>query len=80
MRSNTETAFLARADDDVITAHEASRLVGKNVRGVYRAVEIGLIPPGAYWRIGRDLRFSRSKLLEWRNSGGNAPLSTQAAA
>lgn len=73
-------AILAHTDDDVVTAHEASRIVGKNLRSLYRAVEIGLIPPGAYWRIGRDLRFSRTKLLEWRNSGGNAPPSTQTAA
>jgi hypothetical protein len=32
----------------------------------------GTRPPGVYFRIGRDIYVSRSRLLAWRNAGGTA--------
>lgn len=62
---------------DALKANEAAPLVGMAPRGIYRAVALGYIPPGVYWRIGRDMYFSRERLLAWRESGGTP--STQAS-
>lgn len=55
--------------DDIIHAAEASALLGCSVRALYRLAAAGRVP---HWRIGRDVRFSREKLIAWRNSGGTA--------
>lgn len=69
------------ANDDVIKAKAAGPIVGMGARGIQRAAALKHLPPGVWWRVGRDLYFSRSKLIAWRDSGGTAaPSRTEAAA
>lgn len=67
-------------DTDIVNVDEAARIIGKTVRGTYRAVSLGQVPPGAHWRIGRDLYFSRARLLAWRDAGGSAAPADMSAA
>lgn len=68
-------------NSDVIGVEEAAPLAGyKRPHGMYRAIRLGYVPPGVYWRVGRDIRLSRSRLVEWLAAGGNAAPPTQTAA
>jgi excisionase family DNA binding protein len=58
--------------DETLTVAEAAPLVALSARGFYRAIAAGHIPPGVYFRIGRDIYVSRERLLAWRNAGGTA--------
>jgi excisionase family DNA binding protein len=61
------------AEDEVImSVVEAAPLVALSARGIYRAIAAGHIPPGVYFRIGRDIYIRRSALLAWRDAGGTA--------
>lgn len=57
---------------DVCRVDEAATLLGIPKVRVYDLVRVGVIPAGAFFRIGRQLRFVRSRLLEWRDTGGAA--------
>lgn len=58
--------------EDVLSVEEGAALIGKNRLAMYRAIRLGQIPPGVYWRVGRDIYVSRGRLLEWKNRGGTA--------
>lgn len=60
------------ATDETLTVAEAAPLVALSARGFYRAIAAGHIPPGVYFRIGRDIYVSRARLLAWRDAGGTA--------
>lgn len=67
------SAVLESAEGDAIKAADAAALLGmRSPRGPQRAAALGHIPRGVWWRVGRDLYFSRSRLIAWRNSGGTA--------
>jgi len=58
--------------EDIISAEEAAPLIGKSRLAMYRAIRLGHIPLGVYWRVGRDIHVSRKRLLAWRDAGGTA--------
>lgn len=65
---------------DAISVEEAAPLAGyKRPHGLYRAIRLGYVPAGVYWRVGRDIRLSRSRLVEWLAAGGNAAPTKTAA-
>lgn len=59
-------------DDDVLSVEEGAAIVGKSRLAMYRAIRLGHIPLGIYWRIGRDIYVSRARLIAWRDAGGTA--------
>ncbi|MCO4101747.1 MAG: helix-turn-helix domain-containing protein [Gemmatimonas sp.] len=61
-----------KLNEDRISVAEAAPIAGKSPRGLYRAIAKQHVPPGVYFRIGRDIHFSRSRLLEWIERGGSA--------
>lgn len=58
--------------DVVLSVQEAAGIIGKSKNGFYRALRLGHVPAGVFWRIGRDIYVSRTRLLEWRDAGGTA--------
>ncbi|GAB1340940.1 hypothetical protein [Gemmatimonas sp.] len=58
--------------EDRISVATAGPIAGTTARGFYRAIARGYVPPGVYWRVGRDIHVSRSRLLEWIERGGTA--------
>jgi hypothetical protein len=62
-------------DDDVCNEREAARIAGfPSVQALLRSVQSGQMPTICYWRIGRQLRFSRSWLLVWSRNCGLDPI------
>jgi excisionase family DNA binding protein len=57
---------------DVCRVHEAAALLGVTELRVYELVRAGVIPAGAFFRVGRRVQFVRPRLLEWRDAGGAA--------
>lgn len=56
---------------ETIDEAEAGRLVGKTEREMAKTRRNGVIPPGCWWAIGRSIRYNRSRLVDWMNSGGS---------
>lgn len=69
-----------RSASDIIRAEGAATILGRTPRGIHRAVREGRIPPGVVWKIGRDMYFSRTKLIAWRDAGGAIESSSELAA
>lgn len=59
------------AAEDIISVEDAAPLVGKSRLSMYRSIRLGYLPLGVYWRVGRDIYVSRSRLLAWRDAGGS---------
>jgi len=57
---------------DILRAPEAARMTGRTLEGFYRDVRLGRFGPGCVWHLGRSVRASRSRLLEWLEQGGTA--------
>lgn len=63
---------MSALSEDRISVADAAPLAGCSTRSFYRAIAAGYVPPGIYWRIGRDIHVSRARLLEWIAQGGTA--------
>ncbi|MCO7177049.1 helix-turn-helix domain-containing protein [Sporolactobacillus kofuensis] len=50
-------------DSERMTAQEAADYIGCHKETIYRMARRGEIP---HWRIGRNVRFSKSSLDEWK--------------
>lgn len=55
-------ATTKQADPDVLTVHQAAKLLGLGLHTVYEAAGRGEIP---HRRIGRRILFSREAILAW---------------
>lgn len=58
--------------NDRITAEAAAQIAGLQLQSFYAAIRKGHVPPGVYFRIGRTIRVSRSRLTDWLNAGGDS--------
>ena len=57
----------------MITEEEAASLIGVERGELKRSRLRGEVPRGVFWVVGqRRVRYSRAKLLAWRDAGGNA--------
>lgn len=65
---------------DAIDVEEAAPIVGLTPAHLYSALANGHIPRGIFWRVGRRIRLSRSRLTEWVAGGGSAADSAQRTA
>ncbi len=70
----------AHSGREIISIDEAAPLLGVSSKELAKAIRDGDIPPGVYWKVGRRVRLSRSKLLSWRELGGSASPDHQIAA
>jgi len=57
---------------DHVSVYAAANEFGWSSKSLYRAIADGRVPPGVYWRIGRNIRVSRSRLAQWLANGGTA--------
>lgn len=60
------------AADDRLTVEDAAPIAGMSAHTMYRAIRVGHVPPGVFYRIGRNLRISKSRLLQWIDAGGTS--------
>ena len=58
--------------EDKATVAEAAEIAGCSIGTFYRSIRLGYVPPGVYWRIGRNIYISRSRLSQWIKEGGSA--------
>lgn len=56
------TARKADSDPDVLTVHQAAKLLGLGLHTVYEATGRGEIP---HRRVGRRILYSRAAILAW---------------
>jgi len=62
------------ARTDRISVEAAAPLLGRSAHGMYRDIRENRFPPGVFFRIGRSIRISRSRLEAWIAAGGTAPV------
>lgn len=58
-----------KSDPDVLTVHQAAKLLGLGLHTVYEAAGRGEIP---HRRIGRRILFSRDAILAWLKGNNGA--------
>ena len=55
----------------LITAAQASTLLGVSIPRTYELIRTAVLPPGVVVRLGRQIRIDRAQLDAWLRHGGN---------
>jgi excisionase family DNA binding protein len=66
-RNETNPSMERCEQSDIITVDEAADLLRTNRKTVYEQIQLGLLP--GCRRIGRSIRLSRKKLMNWLDEG-----------
>lgn len=54
----------------LVDAREVEQLFGEKASRIYQLVREGVLPAGVVVRLGRRIKFHRTKLIEWMENGG----------